>query len=338
MMLESVVALCLAAEPTRCREALIPAPPGAACPVALAAPPPGHVAQDAPRCAEPGPALAMAEIAPGVWVHRGAVAVEGPESGGDLSNLGFVIGDRSVALFDSGGARALGEAAWRALRAITDLPVSHVILSHMHPDHIYGARVFVEAGAQVVGHAALARAIRDRAASYAAGYGAALGEGFIGSAAPGVDIAVEDRLEIDLGGRVLALRAWPHAHSVADLTAVDVETGVLFAGDLIFSRHIPALDGSLRGWRAVIDALGDDPPALVVPGHGGPVLSWEQASQPMRRYLGALERDIRAAIRAGTPLSRATEGAAAEERAQWRLFDAFNPRNATAAYAELEWE
>ncbi|TIY06304.1 MAG: MBL fold metallo-hydrolase, partial [Mesorhizobium sp.] len=47
---------------------------------------------------------------------------------------------------------------------------------------------------------------------------------------------------------------------------------------------------------------------------------------------------IRKAIVDGTPLSEAVKTAGASERGNWHMFDDYNQRNATAAFAEVEWE
>jgi hypothetical protein len=43
-------------------------------------------------------------------------------------------------------------------------------------------------------------------------------------------------------------------------------------------------------------------------------------------------------IAAGTPLAVAAQTAGLAEKSHWDLFTAYNARNATAAFAELEWE
>ncbi len=334
-MFEAVMSLCLGA---LCRDMLLPGYEAASaevCAALLAEQPSDNKA----FCRPAGPALPFEEVAPGVFVHQGVIAEPDPQNGGDVSNIGFVIGDASVAVIDTGGARWVGEGTWRAIRERTDLPVSHVVLTHMHPDHVFGAEVFADAGAEIVGHHGLERALADRVENYLEGVGAAVGpEKFFGTVAPGPVQPVETMMEIDLGGRSLALRAWPTAHTPTDLTVEDRVTGTLFAGDLVFDRHTPALDGSLLGWEAVLEALEDARFARVVPGHGQVILQWPQGVAPLDRYLAVLEKDTRAALDEGLRIGEAAESVARSEAGNWALFEAYNPRNATVAYTELEWE
>lgn len=336
-MFEAVVALCAALAGEPCRDALLPgyeAETRAGCAAALTVRPP-----DVPGafCQVAGAPLPVTEVAPGVFVHEGAVAEPDARNGGDVSNLGFVIGDRAVAVIDSGSAAWMGEALYRAIRAQTDLPVSYVILTHMHPDHVFGAGVFSDA--QVVGHANLSRALADRRENYLQSFARLLGPRyFLGTQSPQVDRGIDGTATLDLGGRVLELRSWPTAHTSSDLTVFDRATATLFAGDLVFDDHIPALDGSLRGWQAVLAELQGMRAARLVPGHGGPVLTWPEGGAGEARYLDVLARDAGAAVTAGERLGEAVGHIAESEAPHWRLFDAFNARNATVAFTELEWE
>lgn len=336
-MFEAVVTLCAALAGAGCRDALLPGYESetmAGCEAALDARPPEA---DGAFCRPAGAALDVAEIAPGVFVHEGAIAEPDAANGGDVSNLGFVIGARSVAVIDSGSAAWMGEGLWRAIRSRTDLPVAYVVLTHMHPDHVLGASVL--AGAEVVGHGKLAQALADRRETYLASFERLIGPvRFLGTAMPSVGTGVEGMATLDLGGRLLDLRAWPTAHTNNDLTVFDRATGTLFAGDLVFDLQIPALDGSLRGWQSVLAELQGIAVARLVPGHGGPVLDWPEGGAATRHYLDVLARDARAAVDRGERLGEAVGHVAESERARWRLFDAFNARNATVAFTELEWE
>lgn len=344
-MFEAVVLLCLSLSGEICRDQLIPgyeAQTKPACEAALAIRPPvltglGHA--DGPVCQVVGPALAFEEVAPGVFAHLGAVEEPNGSNLGDVANIGFIIGSDSVAVIDSGAARWIGEAIWRAIRARTDKPVSHVILTHMHPDHVLGASVLAEAGGEVVAHAHLARALADRQENYRESLSRLIGAaGFLGTDIAAVTRTLTDQTEIDLGDRVLELQAWPLAHTGSDVTVLDRKSGVMFTGDLVFHQHTPALDGQLRGWRAVLEELLATGASQIVPGHGGPLLPWPQGGENMQRYLATLERDTRAAVVAGERLGDAITHIADSEAPHWDLFDAYNPRNATVAFTELEWE
>ncbi|WP_299846793.1 quinoprotein relay system zinc metallohydrolase 2 [uncultured Roseovarius sp.] len=347
-MFEAILTLCLATGDT-CRPVLLPGYEAAdrtGCEQRLQDSPPdistlftGLTASGTPSCQPTGNTLDFTEAAPGLFVHLGKVAEPDFENAGDVSNLGFIIGDSSVAVIDGGSARWMGEGVWRAIRARTDLPVSHAIVTHMHPDHALGISVFADAGAQIVGHRALDRALADRRENYFESLSILIGpDRFIGTETAATDLPINDVTQIDLGGRTLSVQAWPRSHTGSDLTVLDTQTGILFTGDLVFDDHTPALDGSLIGWQSVLSDLIDLPVRQIVPGHGGPILDWPQGATALQRYLDVLAADTRAAIDQGQRLGDAIETIAASEAPHWRLFEAYNPRNATVAFTELEWE
>jgi quinoprotein relay system zinc metallohydrolase 2 len=281
--------------------------------------------------------LSLDQVGPGVYVHSGAIALMNAANEGAIANIGFIVGDKGVAVIDTGGSVREGRRLLAAIRQISDKPILYVINTHGHPDHIFGNVAFPPP-AVFVGSHNLPRDMAERGAYYLSSFRPAMGALLDEVKIVPPTVTVADELQLDLGQRALTLRAWPASHSDSDLTVFDANSAVLFAGDLVFLRHIPVLDGSIRGWLKTIDELAKLPAKTVVPGHGPASAPWPAALDPERNYLERLQSDCRDLIKRGVPIATATELAGASEKLHWDLFGDYNARNATAAYSELEWE
>ena len=282
--------------------------------------------------------LDLQEVSPGLYVHPGAHEEATPENLGGFANIGFIVGEAAVAVIDSGGSAAQGRLLRAAIREKTDLPIRYVILTHMHPDHVFGNAAFEAEGTTFVGHHKLPRALAARGSHYLGALRDLIGDRAAGTRVVEPSLLVEDSLALDLGGRRLHLTAHPTAHSDNDLTVFDERTRTLWAGDLLFMERTPAIDGSLLGWLSVMESLRALPAERVVPGHGPAAAPWPEALAPQQRYLTRLRDEIRAIIARGGTMEEAVETVGRSERGRWRLFDSYHARNTVTAFAELEWE
>jgi quinoprotein relay system zinc metallohydrolase 2 len=279
----------------------------------------------------------MTEVGPGIFVRAGALAEASPANDGGIANIGFIIGRSSVLVTDAGGSLADGGWLRAEIRKRTDKPIRHVLITHVHPDHAFGAAAFAGDQPAFIGHPGLPAALGTRGELYRRRLAEVLGQDRVGSVVYPTEVA-KDGAEIDLGGRAVRLIVHGKAHTDCDLSMLDVEAGLLFPADLLFVGRVPSLDGSLKGWLREAERLNGLQAARAVPGHGPAVVDFAPAMIDLTRYLAVLRDDTRKAIAAGVPIGNAGQVVGQTERGRWALFDDYNGRNVIQAYKELEWE
>jgi uncharacterized sulfatase len=221
------------------------------------------------------------QVADGVYVVLGHNEDFSPHNGGNIANVGILIGDDGVVLIDSGPSRRYGEQLQAAVTHLTPLPVVMVIHTHHHPDHVLGAQVFT--GAQ--------RAALPEVQQQLASEGGTLLDNMYrlnGAWMQGTQPSVMDHPltpgRLQVAGRELELIQLT-GHSAADLVIMDVASGTLFAGDLVFHDRAPTTPhANLPQWLTALDALEALQATTLVPGHG-PLSPDGKALAQTRAYL-----------------------------------------------------
>ncbi|MBI3526527.1 MAG: quinoprotein relay system zinc metallohydrolase 2 [Betaproteobacteria bacterium] len=280
----------------------------------------------------------VTEVAPGNYVHYGSFDERSADNLGDNANIGFIVGDQCVLAVDAGGSLPVGRALRQAIRRVTPLPVCYVVLTHVHPDHFFGAAAFLDDHAQFIAHENYPAQLAARARSYVNSLQRDLGTAAAGSEIVGPTLLVRERLELDLGGRTVVMQAWPPAHTDDDLTVFDAPTRTLWLSDLLFVGHTPVIDGTITGFLAVMKDLRTIAADHYMPGHGRSDLPWPKALDAQQRYFTVILDETRAAIRSRKTIQQATDEVGLSEAGNWAAFDLFHRRNVTTAFAELEWE
>lgn len=178
-------------------------------------------------------ALECVEVAPDLWVMPGRMEEASAGNLDATANTGFISGAEATAV-DPGGSFAHGLLLRQAIAARGAPPVRHLVLTHMHPDHVMGAAAFADLQPEVIGHDRLPEALAQRGSFYAAMLEREMGAAAAGSGALAPTRLIKDRAALDLGGRVLELRAHPPAHTDNDLSLRDRAIGTLWLSDLLF--------------------------------------------------------------------------------------------------------
>jgi glyoxylase-like metal-dependent hydrolase (beta-lactamase superfamily II) len=193
--------------------------------------------------------------------------------------IGLVQGRTGTLLIDTGTTLAEAAAIERDAHQITGGPVTHVVLTHKHFDHVLGSSRFSEAdihcAPEVVEYLSSSTGqIRDDALHH--GADAAEVDRAIAALRPPERGIYE--ATIGLGGRTATVTHPGRGHTTSDLIvlvpAADGENGptVVFTGDLVEESADPAIDADsdVAAWPATLDrvlAMGG-PNAIYVPGHG----------------------------------------------------------------------
>jgi glyoxylase-like metal-dependent hydrolase (beta-lactamase superfamily II) len=311
---------------------LVPSWPAAAQPAVAPPATPGRAAADTPR-AEP--------VAPGTWMVQGLSALGSAANRNFISNAGFVVTPAGVVVIDALGSPELARELRAEIARVTPLPVTHVIVTHYHADHIYGLQTFKDEGATIVAHRqALLYLHSDTARQRLQ---ASREELF-----PWIDertrlvpadLWLDGPTTLRVGGLVFDIRPVGPSHTPEDLVVWVPGPRVLFAGDLVFRGRIPFVgQADSAHWVEALDTLVGFDAAVIVPGHG-PVSASARADLELTRdYLVHLRRSMGEAAREMEPFDEAYARTDWSRFEKLPLFGVANRMNAYNTYLLMERE
>ena len=76
-----------------------------------------------------------------------------------LPILDLLLVKNSIMVIDTGGTQLIGRKLLEKIRTISNLPISHIVITHSHPDHFLGTQAFSDENAKIVGHEKLNRSL-----------------------------------------------------------------------------------------------------------------------------------------------------------------------------------
>src|SRR5262252_5189809 len=238
----------------------------------------------------------LVELAPGVHVAQGF----------DFGDIGFVSTDEGIVAIDAGTTEETARSALQALRRVTSRPITHVILTHAHWDHIGGLGALLDSNPRVIAQAAFADELR-----IVNGTGVPF-KYFFGSAGSRrrYDVRphhlVREPETLTVGGTRFVL--YPaRGGETADALLIHVpDRGALFVGDA-FMPYLGApfvAEGSAEGLFETIALIRSLHPRLLV--HGHPPLTDIFAAESLPAIEAALQelhKRVRTAVSEGRTLA-----------------------------------
>ncbi|MEE9352145.1 MAG: MBL fold metallo-hydrolase [Thiotrichaceae bacterium] len=287
------------------------------------------------------------QIAPNTYFFYGNIAEVDENNRGFNGNAGFVVTDDSVVVIDSLGTPKLGKRMIATIKKITDKPIKHLIVTHNHPDHAYGAIAFREfGGVNVIGHQGTMKYIESDRIEHSVSYR----ETFIKSDMQGFkpvtpDTLIEGKLyskqTFKIGGKTFDIYNTGSHHSFGDLLVHQVEDNIVWISDLAFHNRVTFMaDGNseqsidAQSWLLKTFANAK----LMVPGHG----SAQTAPFPMvtetQAYMQQVREKVTHAINNDMELQEAVDTIEFDDWENMNMYGLNHKKNIDFVYRELEEE
>jgi glyoxylase-like metal-dependent hydrolase (beta-lactamase superfamily II) len=298
-------------------------------------------AEDAPLATD---ATATRQVVPqqvsaSAWFVQGQTALGSQANRNFISNAGFVVTPAGVVVIDALGSPELARELLAAIHRITPLPVTHVILTHYHADHIYGLQELKRAGAKIIANRhGLEYMNSETAANRLAASRADLAPWVNGDThlVP-ADQWLDGPLDLVVGGMRFLIRPVGPAHTPEDQVVFLPSERVLFAGDVVFRGRVPYVgQADSRHWITTLDELLQLDPLVLVPGHGPGSTTAREDLQLTRDYLVYLRESMRQAALDMTPFEEAYAKTDWSRFEHLPLFKAANRMNAYNTYLLME--
>ncbi|MBH43795.1 MAG: hypothetical protein CMP25_03270 [Rickettsiales bacterium] len=283
--------------------------------------------------------FSISEIDDNIFVHFGIQEDSNKTNKGDIANIGFIVGEKSVLVIDTGGTQKIAKNLLKKIKEKTSLPISHVVITHGHPDHYLGSSIFKNLQIPFIGHENLERSINMNFNFYKALQASNIEDKSIldiKPVFPDIKIKKNKIFKINLGNREIEIRAWNSGHTDSDLTIFDSRTLTLWTEN-IFVGRTPSIRASIIGWKKNLEEIQKIKIKQIVPGHGR-VRRKEVALKPMFSYFERIINEVRQYHLDGKNIESAQENIAKDNLENWKLYKEYHQSNITKAYSELEWE
>ena len=292
------------------------------------------------RADEP-PAMAPQQVSASAWYVQGLAALGSPANQNFISNAGFVITPKGVVVIDALGSPALAERLIAQIGHVTTQPITTVILTHYHADHIYGLQAFKAIGAHIIAHRAALQYLNSDTARLRL-------QASRHDLAPWIDDStqlvpadewIDGEKDLVVGGVHFLIKPMGPAHTPEDLAIYVPSEKVLFAGDVVFRDRVPYVgEADSRHWIASLDSLLGMDIKVIVPGHGPHSTEPRKDLQLTRDYLLYLRGTMGRAARNMDPFDEAYKATDWSRFEHLPLFHAANRMNAYNTFLLMEHE
>lgn len=210
------------------------------------------------------------KVGDGVYTSIGQTSPGTYENSNHNNNLGFVVGNKSVLVWNAAGNYLLAKALHEEIKKITNLPVKYVVIENSQSHAMLGSSYWKEQGAIIVSQEIAKKEIITKGQSILDRKVRTLKDKMLGTKIVIPDVTFTDKKVFDLGGRVVEALYFGYAHEHSDISIWLPKEKILFAGDLAFNQRVLPIfkiTETLK-WLESWEKLAALNAKIVIPGHG----------------------------------------------------------------------
>ena len=279
--------------------------------------------------------VSFAEIGPGLYAYT----AEGDP------NSGVIVGDHGVMVVDAQATPRMAEDVIARVRAVTDKPVTHVLLTHYHAVRVLGASAY--RGAEILASDATRELIVER--------GQADMDSEIGrfprlfraaESIPGLTwptVTFKGEMSVWLGRREVRIMPLGRGHTAGDAVAYVPDANVVFSGDLVeYHSACYCGDAHFNDWPQTLERLAALDANALVPGRGAALVGAGKVREGIaltQDFLATLYGSVSASVAAGHSLKEAHSEARRlmdPKFARFAIYEHCMPFNVSRAYDEAK--
>jgi glyoxylase-like metal-dependent hydrolase (beta-lactamase superfamily II) len=270
-----------------------------------------------------------------VYALLGPLGLPSQHNQGYMVNATVIIGDKGVILVDSGGTDEVGRHLAKSIARITPKPVTHIINTHHHGDHVLGNVAFK--GAEIISSEQCKALVEKTGMEWVQ-----IMENLVGRKFPNthpvpatLTFKEESSSERSLQGVKILFWVPLGSHTPGDMMVYLPDDKVLIGGDILVNTTTPVMrDANVRNWIGALAKAQEFDATTIVPGHG-PLMSKSDVVK-LHKLLAVFYAGIEAGYKKGLTDS---EIRGKLDLSEWQKLNEFETNmggNINRAYLEVE--
>ena len=270
-----------------------------------------------------------------VYALLGPIGFPGKENRGYMVNITVIVGDKGIILVDTGFTDEIGRHLKKFIASISDKPVTHIINTHHHGDHVLGNSEFP--GTEIISAEKCKELVIKEGYEWIGLVENMTGYKFPNTKPiPATRVFPENtRVSVALQGVKMDLWVPGGSHTPGDIMVYLPADKILISGDVLVNKMTPSFrDAHVKTWIGTLQEVSKMDINTVIPGHG-PLMQLSDV-RAMQKRMAELYAGIEAGYKKGLMDSEIRKILDLSEWKDMVEFEGLMGMNINRTYLEVE--